>query len=108
MRLSIRSLLFCALLLLPVAAFSQGSGSSTHKTPGARKPSANFAVTRTLRGVITAANAGSVSVKLSNRKTMSLTVTRNTRVVGDCLVVGRRVTATYRPGDRRATVIRCS
>lgn len=104
MKFSIKHLLFVAFLLFPVAVFAQGSGSSEpKKTPKEN----NFAVTRSVRGVIQSTSRSSVVIQSKNGKSISLGITKNTRISRSCLRRGKDVRVTYTPNDRKATIIRC-
>ena len=105
MKFSIKHLLFVAFMLFPAVAFAQGSGSSEpRKTPKEN----NFAVTRTVSGVIQSTDKNSVVIQSKNGANISLGITKNTRISRSCLRRGKDVRATYTPNDRRATIIRCN
>jgi len=109
MKISIKILLVASFLLLPGNGFAQGSGSttspkSTSKT--AHRAKNNFAVTRSISGVVTSTKNGTVVVKSKNGKSISLRVTGKTRV-GGCLQVGQNVKLTYTPNNRIAMLVRC-
>ena len=104
MKFSIKHLLFVTFLIFPVAAFAQGSGSSEpKKTPKEN----NFAVTRSVSGVIQSNSNNSVVIQSKNGKNITLGVTKNTRISRGCLRRGKSVRATYTPNDRRATAVSC-
>lgn len=104
MKFSIKHLLFVAFMLFPVAAFAQGSGSSEpRKTPKEN----NFAVTRSINGIVKSAAGNSVVVQSKNGNRITLNITGNTQVSRSCLQTGKNVRVTYLPKDRKATIIRC-
>lgn len=104
MKFSVKHLLFVAFLIFPVAAFAQGSGSSE---PKKNPKENNFAVTRSVSGVIQSNSNSSVVIKNKNGKNITLSITKNTRVGRSCLRRGKSVRATYTPNDRKATVVSC-
>lgn len=91
-------LILLAILIFPVMVAAQGSGS--------REKDKNFAVTRSVSGVVQSKNASSFVVKSSNGKTVSLKVTSETEGEG-CLTNGKEVTVIYNPKDRKAIRVRC-
>ncbi len=110
MKVSIKILLLVGFLLLPVVnGFAQGSGSSTptkSASKTAHRAKNNFAITRSVSGRVSSIKSGSVVVKGKNGKSISLRVTRKTRV-GGCLQVGQYVKVIYTPSNRTATLVRC-
>ncbi len=106
MKISLRHLTLFAFMLVPVAVYSQGSGSTEPVKTGAKKRS-NFVVTRSVSGAVDSASDGSVVVKTNKGKTTTLIVTKKTRVGSGCMTVGRNVTVTYTAKDRKATAVRC-
>lgn len=104
MKFSVKHLLFVAFLIFPVAAFAQGSGSSE---PKKNPKENNFAVTRSVSGVIQSNSTNSVVIQSKSGKNITLGVTKNTRISRGCLRRGKNVRATYTPNDRRATAISC-
>lgn len=105
MKISFKHFLFFAFLfLLPAAVFGQGSGSSEPKKD---REKSNFAVTRSVNGIVKSANRNSVVVQSKNGNRITLNITQNTRLSRSCLQTGTNVRATYTPKDRKATIIRC-
>ncbi|GEM_PF-6015544 len=103
MEFSIKHLLILVILLFPVAAYSQGSGSSDPK----KEPGKNFAVTRTVSGVVRSVGRGSVVIRNSKGRNVSLNITNRTTVGKGCLNVSRRVRAKYNPNNRNAVSVTC-
>ncbi len=107
MKISIKILLLAGFLLLAMDSFAQGSGSSTPtKNKTASRAKSNFAVTRSVSGNVTSIKNGAVVVKGKTGKSVSLLVTKKTRV-GGCLQVGQNVKVIYTPNNRVATLVRC-
>lgn len=109
MKVTIKILLLVSFLFLPVKSFAQGSGSSSPTKSGtARRDKNNFAVTRSVSGVVISMKNGAVVVKSKNGKNVSLRVSAKTRVGGGCLQAGQNVRIVYTPGDGVATLVRCN
>ncbi len=105
MKFSIKHFLVFVFFLFPVAAYSQGSGSSE---PRKEKKENNFAVTRSVSGTVASASESSVVIKRSSGKTITLRIRNSTKVGSGCLQTDQRVRATYTPKNRNATAISCN
>jgi len=94
--------LFAAFLLLPIAVLAQGSGSSD---PNNKPKKDNFAVTRSVSGVLSSQSSSSIIIEIKNGEKISLSLTGKTRFVSRPKV-GQRVKVTYLVRDKKATVVR--
>ncbi len=110
MKFSAGHILIIILVLFPAALFGQGSGSSEAKrTTGKRsREKNNFAVTRSIRGIVSSSSQGEFTIKRSNGRIISFNVNRKTVVGRGCLKAGQNIRVTYTPNGREATVIRCN
>ncbi len=104
MSFSIKNFLFVTLLIFPVAIFAQGSGSSE---PKKNPKENNFAVTRSVNGIVKSSSKSSLEIKDKNGKSISFNITKNTRIRRSCLRREKNVRVIYTPEDRRATSISC-
>lgn len=91
--------LFAAFLLLPMVVMAQGSGSSDPD-----KKDKNFAVTRSVSGVLDSKSSNSIVIKTKKGNKITLKTTENTEWVGSPKI-GQRVKATYMQKDRKVTVV---
>ncbi len=107
MKVILRSLVVSGLLLIPAAAYSQGSGSTAPAKPKGKTPSRNFVVTRSFSGVVSSTSEASIAVENSKGEIITFIVANKTRVGSGCMTVGRKVTVTYAAKDKKATAVRC-
>jgi hypothetical protein len=111
MKISLKILIFATLLLCPILAFSQGSGSSEMKKDSATKNKSgknNFVVTKSATGLVTSITSNSLTIKNKSGKNMVYFLTKNSRFVGTRPRNGENVKITYSANDRKITVVRKS
>lgn len=110
MRLTNRFLILATILLFPVLCFAQGSGSSeSSKSRGGGKTSgkkSNFAITRSISGVVNSIGSNSISLKTPNGKTVSFVIGKTRVFAGGRPRIGQNVRVTYTANDRKVTNIR--
>lgn len=103
--------LFLVLVMVPIAVFGQGSGSTAPKKKSkpktTRKAKNNFAVKKTVNGVITSLSRTRIVVRRSNGKRISLRYNSKTRRARACFKRGHRVRATYSGKRRYVSRITC-
>ncbi|MGQ0540976.1 MAG: hypothetical protein ACT4O9_03890 [Blastocatellia bacterium] len=107
MRLILRLAFLIAISILPLAIFGQGSGSTAPARPSGKTTGKNFAVTKSLTGVVVSKSKASIVVRNSMGSVSTFGLSASTRAGRSCVAVGRRVTVTYVARDRRATAVRC-
>lgn len=134
MKLLFKSILLMSFLLVPVAFYAQGSGSTapkakakskstratktrakrtrsskkrTRKRSRRRTRRSNFAVRRSVRGVVRSISRSRVVVRRSNGRLLTLRYNRKTRRTRGCLVRGKRIRAVYSGRYRNASRITC-
>lgn len=109
MKNSFKLLIVAALLLCPILAFSQGSGSSEMKKGSATKNKGgknNFIVTKSASGLVTGVNSNSLTIKTKSGKTVVYFLNKNSRFVGSRPRNGENVKVTYSANDRKIISVR--
>jgi hypothetical protein len=109
MKITIKLLIFAALMLCPILAFSQGSGSSEMKKGSTAKMKGgknNFVVTKSATGVVTSITPKSLTLKNKSGKSMVYFLTRNSRFVGTRPRNGENVKVTFSANDRTVISVR--
>lgn len=107
MKAILRSLVVSGLLLIPAAAYSQGSGSTAPAKPKGKTPSRNFVVTRSFTGAVNSITEYRIEVKNRGGKIATFVLAPETKTSEGCLAAGKNVTVTYKAKDRRAISVRC-
>jgi hypothetical protein len=111
MKITIKLLIYATLLLCPILAFSQGSGSSEMKKGSTAKNKSgrnNFVVTKSATGLVTSITSNSLTLKNKSGKNMVYFFTRSSRFVGTRPQNGENVKVTYSANDRRVIIARKS
>ncbi len=109
MKISLKMITFVTLLLCPILAFSQGSGSSEMKKGSATKNKSsknNFVVTKSTTGLLTSINSNSLTLKTKSGKNVVYFLTNSSRFVGTRPRNGENVKVTYSANDRKIIIIR--
>lgn len=107
MKSNLKLLIFAAFLLVPLAAFGQGSGSSEGSKTSAGKTAKknNFAISRSFSGTVDSINASSIGIRAISGKTSVFTIKRDTRFVGGRPKKGDKAKVTYLAQNRQAVTI---
>jgi hypothetical protein len=108
MKFNLKLTIFIVFLIVPIAVFGQGSGSSEGSKTSDEKmmKKSNFAINRSLSGTVVSINATSISIRTSSGKTSVFAITRNTKFVGSRPKKGERSRVTYLAQKRQAVTIR--
>jgi hypothetical protein len=111
MKFNLKLAIFIVFLIVPFAAFGQGSGSSGGSKPSGEKmekmvKKSNFAINRSSSGTVSAVSGSAISIRTSAGKTHSFTLGRKTRFAGGRPRKGDKVKVTYLAQNRQAILVR--